>query len=75
MRLAVAGLILLSGPVLFAGCQSLQQDSAADTVYINGRIYTVSEAQPWVEAVAIKDGKFLVVGSNADVEAVTGDDT
>ncbi len=75
MRLAVAGLILLSGPVLFAGCQSLQQDSAADTVYINGRIYTVSEAQPWVEAVAIKDGKFLVVGSNAEVEAVTGDDT
>ena len=48
---------------------------AADTVYTNGKIYTVNEAQPWAEAVAIKDGKFLVVGSNADVEAVTGDST
>jgi len=47
----------------------------ADTVYTNGRIYTVNEAQPWVEAVAIKDGKFMVVGSNADVEAVTGEGT
>ena len=44
----------------------------ASTVYRNGRIYTVNEAQPWAEAVAIKDGKFLVVGSNADVKAVTG---
>ena len=47
-------------------------DNSADTVYTNGRIYTVNEAQPWVEAVAIKDGKFLVVGSNANVESVTG---
>jgi predicted amidohydrolase YtcJ len=43
----------------------------ADSVYTNGRIYTVDEAQPWAEAVAIKDGKFLVVGSTADVETVT----
>ena len=49
--------------------------NVADTVYTNGRIYTVNEAQPWAEAVAIKDGKFTVVGSSADVEAVTGDGT
>ena len=35
----------------------------ADTVYTNGHIYTVKEAQPWAEAVAIKDGKFLAVAS------------
>ncbi len=46
--------------------------SFADTVYTNGGIYTLSGAEPWAEAVAIKDGSFLVVGSNADVEAVTG---
>ena len=39
------------------------------------RIYTVDEAHPWAEAVAIKDGKFLVVGSNADVEALAGEST
>jgi len=49
--------------------------ASADTVYRNGKIYTVNEAQPWAEAVAIKDGKFLVVGSNADVKAVTGKST
>lgn len=49
--------------------------NSADVIYTNGRIYTVNDAQPWVEAVAIKDGRFLVVGSNADVAAVTGDGT
>ena len=48
---------------------------AADTVYTNGKIYTVNEVQPWAEAVAIKDGKFMVVGSADDVAAVTGDAT
>jgi predicted amidohydrolase YtcJ len=47
----------------------------ADVVYTNGRIYTVNESQTWAEAVAIKDGMFLVVGSNDDVKAVTGDST
>jgi predicted amidohydrolase YtcJ len=47
----------------------------ADAVYTNGKIYTVNEAQPWAEAVAIKDGKFLVVGSNAEVEAATGEES
>ena len=56
---------------LLSGCAS----PSADVVYTNGRIYTVNEAQPWVEAVAIMDGTFLVVGSNADVEAVTGEGT
>ena len=54
---------------------SVAPENAADVVYTNGRIYTVNEAQPWVEAVAIKDGRFLVVGSNADVEATAGEST
>jgi predicted amidohydrolase YtcJ len=47
----------------------------ADTTYTNGRIYTVNDGQVWAEAVAIKDGKFLAVGSNEDIAAVTGDGT
>ena len=61
--------------LLAVGCAQQPTGEVADTVYTNGKIYTVNEAQPWVEAVAIKDGKFLVVGSNADVEAVTTDGT
>ena len=47
----------------------------ADTIYTNGKIYTVNEAQPWAEAVAIKDGKFVAVGSNADVKTMAGEKT
>jgi len=65
-----------AGLFLALGCSAERAtDESADAVYTNGRIYTVNEAQPWVEAVAIKDGKFLVVSSDADVEAVTGDGT
>jgi predicted amidohydrolase YtcJ len=65
-----------AGLLLALGCSAEQAaDESADVVYTNGHIYTVNEAQPWAEAVAIKDGKFLVVGANADVEAVLGGDT
>ena len=47
----------------------------ADVVYKNGKIYTVNEMQPWAEAIAVKDGRLFAVGSNADIEAVTGDAT
>jgi len=49
--------------------------TTADVVYLNGKIYTVNEKQPWAEAVAIKGGKFIKVGSAADIEAVTGKNT
>ena len=41
---------------------------ATDLVLKNARIYTVDEDNPWSEAVAIKDGKFLAVGSNEDAD-------
>ncbi|UCD24136.1 MAG: amidohydrolase [Gemmatimonadota bacterium] len=66
----VKHLLSLAALLMTSACSQ-----SADVVYTNGRIYTVNEAQPWAEAVAIKDGKFLVVGSNADVEAVTGSGT
>ena len=61
--------------VLLLGTFSIVDAQVADAVYTNGKIYTVNDEQPWVEAVAIKDGKFLLVGAAADVKAVTGDDT
>lgn len=47
----------------------------ADTVYKNGKIYTVNEKSAWAEAVAIKDGKFVKVGSNAEVGESIGKGT
>ena len=60
---------------LAIGCAEPPTGDVADTVYTNGRVYTVNEAQPWAEAVAIKDGKFLAVGSNDDIQASAGEST
>ncbi|MCP4818315.1 MAG: amidohydrolase family protein [Shimia sp.] len=47
----------------------------ADAAYTNGQIYTVNQNQPLARAVAVKDGKFLAVGSNSEIEAFVGADT
>ncbi len=64
--------------LILAGCGGPSTDApavVADTVYTNGKIYTVNEAKPWADAVAIKDGKFVAVGSADDIAAMTGDGT
>jgi cytosine/adenosine deaminase-related metal-dependent hydrolase len=47
----------------------------ADTAYTNGKIYTVNEKSPWAEAVAIKDRRFVKVGSNSEVAEFVGKNT
>jgi predicted amidohydrolase YtcJ len=41
----------------------------ADTVFISGNVYTVNERQPHAEAIAVKAGKIIFVGSNKDAKA------
>lgn len=48
---------------------------AADTLLLNGRVYTVDPAQPWAEAIAVKDGRILFVGSDAEAAAYRGEQT
>jgi len=45
---------------------------AADTVLVNGGIYTVNAEHDWAEAAAIRNGVFVRVGNNADVQAMIG---
>jgi predicted amidohydrolase YtcJ len=47
----------------------------ADTVFKNGNIYTVNERQPHAEAIAIKAGRVIFVGSNADAKKYEGKQT
>ena len=51
------------------------QNTVADIVFRNGNIHTIDSFHSRVQAVAIKDGKFLRVGSNDDIKAVTGKGT
>jgi predicted amidohydrolase YtcJ len=44
----------------------------ADTLVVNGRVYTVNLKQPWAEAVAIRDGKIVAVGTTKHIESFRG---
>ena len=45
---------------------------SADLIINNGAIYTVNEDNPKVSAVAVKDGKIIDVGFDADMEPYIG---
>jgi predicted amidohydrolase YtcJ len=47
----------------------------ADAVLLNGAVYTVDAAQPWVEAVAIRDGRYVFAGSSDEARQYIGPDT
>jgi predicted amidohydrolase YtcJ len=39
----------------------------AETIVVNGKVYTVNPRQPWAEALALSDGRILAVGSNEEI--------
>ncbi len=47
----------------------------ADLILHNGRIHTVDRDNPTVSAVAIEDGRFVAVGSDAEAMALRGSTT
>jgi predicted amidohydrolase YtcJ len=47
--------------------QSARGATEADFIVVNGRVYTSDPSLPRAEAFAVKDGRFLAVGTNADV--------
>lgn len=67
---AIAKLPLGSRRAEAAEFPSMPQRGAgidADVIVVNGRMLTQDAARPRAEAFAIKDGRFLAVGSNADI--------
>ncbi len=52
-----------------------QQPEAANLILHNGIIWTVDQKNPTVQAVAIRDGKFVVVGSNNSALKLRGPNT
>jgi len=66
--------IILLGFAIVTSCNN-QPKETADTIYINGKIYTVEKTMEWAEAFAVKDGKFIAVGTTKDIEALKGTNT
>ncbi len=56
-------------------CQSAGKNETADTIFLNGYVWTVEPAQPVAEALAVKDNKILGVGSSSAIKRMIGDAT
>jgi len=47
----------------------------SDQVFVNGGVYTMNQAMPWAEAVAVTDGVIVAVGNNSEISKYIGDTT
>ena len=70
-KLYLAALIL--SIVALAVCSPRTPETASDvTLFINGDILTMNDAQPSAEAIAVKDGRIIAVGNDGDVRKSAG---
>lgn len=71
-RLLVPGAIAL----LVSACSAAPApEPAADLLLTNARVYTVEPAQPWAQAVAIRDGRIVAVGRGDELASLHGETT
>jgi predicted amidohydrolase YtcJ len=69
-------LLLSSTALIIRPAFSQRLTGPADVIHTGGAIVTLDDAQPSAEALAVKEGRILAVGSRADVEAgFKGQDT
>ena len=66
MRLIIKKSLIVISICLTASC-SQEPLEFADTIYRDGNIITINDAQPSAQAIAIKGGLILAVGSDAEV--------
>ena len=71
----VRGLLGFALLGILAGCGADLGVLHPDRVLFNGKIVTVDEDFSIAEAVAIKDGRFVAVGSNSQIRGLAGDRT
>ncbi len=65
-------LALLLTLVVGASLPATAQQTVADLVVTNGRIYTADATRPVVDAMAIRGGRVVFVGDRAGTKALTG---
>ena len=70
LTVCIGGLVSIA-----ASAADKAKDIKADVVYRNGFVYTVDSVLSHAEAFAVKEGKFIAVGSNDDMKAFIGKDT
>ncbi|MEL6944706.1 MAG: amidohydrolase, partial [Bacteroidota bacterium] len=71
MKLHTSIFYLLSILFLFAACKENNNSNIADLILTNGNIYTLAQDQERVEAIAVKEGKILALGTNEEIKKYT----
>lgn len=67
--------VVLAGWVGTRDSVSIVRAQLADTIYRGGAIVTIDDARPFAEAVAVRDGRIVAVGLEAEVQQWRGDKT
>ncbi len=68
------GLLLL--PLLLPACDPAPDGpGVAHLILVDGRVVTLDRDRPEAQAVAIRDGRILEVGSSGEIQALAGPDT
>jgi predicted amidohydrolase YtcJ len=68
-------LCAVAGLCLAAALTPVGAAPAPERIYVNARVWTADTAQPAAEAFAVTDGRFVAVGSDRTVRALTGPST
>ena len=74
-RLSALAAGIMSAVTVAGACAAGGPEDPADLVLINGDVYTLDEERPAAEAIAVRGERIVVVGSNAEAEALVGRDT
>lgn len=75
-RLLIKSVGAASMACMLAACGSVARNGVyADVVYVNGKVVTADKGFSIAQAVAVKDGSFIAVGTNAEARAYVGADT
>jgi predicted amidohydrolase YtcJ len=69
-RVLKLGAVIVATALGFSGLA----EAGASTVFYNGHVFTAEPAHPYAEAVAIKEGVIVAVGSRETVKAAAGSD-
>ncbi len=67
--------ILFISIIIFSCANQDANENATNLLLFNGKIFTVDRANPWADACAIKDGKFLAVGDSDSMASFAGKNT
>ena len=70
-----AEIVRVANPAIESAVPSNAPSEHADTVFVNASVYTVDTEQPWAEAIAIRDGRFVKVGDDVEVKGLVGPQT